>query len=123
MKLFDIQHGTTITSLPFPLDIPAICVAISSDGWLVTCSAGNNIFPWDLRSNHVIRNNVFSSITTVCLTENGLFASGDMDGLVMLWDPHKTHVIELGFHDDTITSVHCQGGLLASSDVGNTVQL
>ena len=70
-----------------------------------------------------ISDNVFSSITTACLTENGLVAAGDTDGLVMLWEPRKSDVIELGFHDDTITSVHCQGGLLASSDVGNTVRL
>ena len=123
VKLFDIQCGITLSSLPIQLSTPATCVGISSSGQMVTLSAGTYIYTWDIRSNQVISNNVYSAVTTACLTENGLVAAGDTDGLVMTWDPRTIDVIEFGFHDTTITHLHSQGGLLVSSEEGETVRL
>ena len=123
VKIFDIQHGITLSSLPIQLTTPATCVGISSSGQIVTCSAGTYLYTWDIRSNQVISNNVYSAVTTACFTDNGLVAAGDTDGLVMTWDPRTIDVIEFGFHDTTITNLHSQGGLLVSSEEGKTVRL
>ena len=75
------------------------------------------------RCNQVISEDVFSDVTAVHLTAEGMVAAGDSDGLVMLWDPRTREVLELGFHQTAVTALHSRGDLLASGEEGSTVRL
>ena len=85
VKLWDMETGAELASLSLPSQ--AVSLDFSEDGRGISCSYGSHLLMWDTASNQTCRDDVLTEITASSLSDTGLVAAGDSDGLVMVWDP------------------------------------
>ena len=85
VKLWDMETGAELASLSLPS--PAVSLDFSQDGRSISCSYGSKLLMWDTTNNKTCTEDVLTEITASSLSDTGLVAAGDSDGLVMVWDP------------------------------------